>query len=213
MSNVRIGDDMIAHDKTPPKLLKALAVIADTMHQEFAIEPWIASPDKSKQSCILCSLTVRDFLHEIGFGDAVVRPCCFYIDAHRGKKQLHSLAIGHPEDRPKEEWRWIGHMACVVPSAQTLIDTTLFQAKREAWPELPGMAAVYYAPGVFQTEKYHGLSGIAGMLREEGDYWCRAVWFDKPSNDWRQAGDAKDTSRRKRIIALMAERFQPWRDY
>jgi hypothetical protein len=142
-------------------LPKAITVVSEHMHLLFAVEPWIAHADKSKECCILCSLTVRDFLHGIGFTDAVARPVSTYIDAQHNGKRLSRLIIGHPkDDHPVKTMRWQGHMVCVVPSHGMLIDTTLHQAQRPAWPELPGIVAVPLMTSV--TSRADGrLSGVA----------------------------------------------------
>jgi hypothetical protein len=72
MSNIRLGDMMVM-GRPPRELLKALATIAGTLHPAFDSHPRIA-PGKSKESCVLCSLAVRDFFNNIGFDDAAVRP-------------------------------------------------------------------------------------------------------------------------------------------
>src|SRR4051794_15795251 len=77
--------------RTPAKLLKALAVIARDLHPRLQIEGF-----RSYGQCILCALTVRDFLQDIGFMDARVASVMFHVQAQRGETTLHGLRIGEP---------------------------------------------------------------------------------------------------------------------
>jgi hypothetical protein len=54
--------DMIVSGEFPPKLVKALAVIANTLHPAFDRQPWLGAPGWSKRSCVLASLACRGFL-------------------------------------------------------------------------------------------------------------------------------------------------------
>src|SRR5262252_7800728 len=130
--NTRLGDMMVVGNP-PAKLWKALAVIADALHPSFELEPRIA-PGISKSSCVICALTVRDFLRAIGFDMARVAPVCAVMWASENGKQLHSLGIGHPDDDSAFADRWSGHLVVVIGAF--LIDATLYGAQRPQWPDL-----------------------------------------------------------------------------
>ena len=193
-------------------LPKAITVVSEHMHSLFAVEPWIVRADKSKESCILCSLTVRDFLHEIGFTDATVRSVATYVDAQHNGERLSRLIIGHPEDdRPVKTTRWRGYMVCVVPSHNMLIDTTLYQAQRPAWPELPGTVAVPLIDFSDRPRRWPfvwcGLQAISAVVMQREDHFARVIWFDRPMNSWRHEADARNTSRRSNVVRQLVRLY------
>jgi hypothetical protein len=206
-------DDLHVFARTSAKMTKALAVIAAHLHQTYALQPWTRHADVSKESCILASLTVRDFLHKVGFKDAEVRPVSCYMQAQENRELLHSLCIGHPSDTPKEG-RWIGHMVVVVPSEDILIDTTLYPTKRPQWNHLPGMICANYDTNARDT--FHGKKPIGGLSYgggTEDEYTFDLMWLDAPANqDWRGGGDAKEKWRRRDVVKAMVNAFGKWRD-
>src|SRR5687767_8210687 len=188
---IRLGD-LLVHGEPPAKLLKALAVIADRLHPEF---DKVVIPGRSKESCVLCSLTVRDFLWKIGFRDAKAVPCRFIIRAFRPDgSEVHSLGIGGTGK--VEPNRWDGHMAVTV--GETLIDPALYQAKRPAWPDLPGMFAV-------PTGKTwsHGdlLAGGTG-LQPDGTT-LEVAWGLRDDDRWRSAPDAVERHYRQPVVKAL----------
>lgn len=206
--------DLHVHGAPPPSLGAALFVIATEMHERFA-EVASFKENISLKSCILCSLTVRDFMIRIGFKDAEVRPCCFVIraDTLDGKEQLHSLAIGQPDfkmgkDRSKGGW-W-GHMVCVLPAAGWLIDTTLFQAKRVYWKELPGMFAAPLDPGErpvsVQDIDHHSLAAFRAV--SGAGHVLRLQWLDQPENRYWKNGPDTAPYRRRPIVNQMVETYE-----
>lgn len=205
--------DMRVVGRPPAKLIKALAVIADSLHAEYARLPWIAHANKSKESCVLCSLTVRDFLFKIGFTDVVVAPVYCVIRAMKEDGQLlHSLAIGETNlSAPKRHGRWNGHMVVLLPTDGYLIDTTLYPARRPQWPELPTMIAAPINRAV--AGQIFGLSPLAGLSfgaldGAGGDI----VWLDQPKNKlWRDGSDAKKP-RRQTVVNALVQKFGPWQD-
>jgi hypothetical protein len=202
---IELGDMSVL--ATPPaKLAKALAVIAEYLHPEFARQPWIAGPDKSKECCVLCSLAVRDFLRAIGYQDARVRPAILVVRAKRDDTELHSVGVGVPGKRP-EPGCWNGHMVVTIPSIHWLIDTTVYQAIRPAWPTLSGMVALpCFKRSVLRGE--YRLIASAGM--EEGPYLAGIMWFANPRNSsWKDGGDARP-ERRVAVVGTMIEKFHPW---
>jgi hypothetical protein len=207
-----LGDLMMV-GVPPGKLIKALVVIADTLHQEYSRQPWIAHPDTSKDSCVLCALTVRDFLRKIGFEDARAIPVCVAMQATKNGELLHSLGIGHPEGARKEKGRWPGHLVVTVPSAGYLIDSVLYGARRRQWPHLPGMMAVPLQPGAIS--RVFGLEPLAGIQSDAASdsYEFTLVWLDNPDNmAWRQGKDAREKWRRKPVVKAMLDKFGVWHD-
>lgn len=199
----------------PPKLLKALAVIADTLHAEFARVPNIEHPDKSKESCVLSSLAVRDFLRAVGFVNAGVRPVAVVMRAFTGDTPLHSLGIGLPGTPRDDDRRWCGHLVAWVPGSRVLIDTTLYQAIRPQWPDCPRMLALACqddedkqpVPG-FDLPM---LTAISLTDSEQSGYAFEACYLDDRRNtSWRQGPDARNRDLRRPVIKAMRSKFGVW---
>ncbi len=205
----------IGDRKLPGKLAKAIAVITP-IHDEFAAQPWIAHADKSKESCVLCALTVRDFLQRIGFKNARVQSVTAIIKAHKDGEEIHSLGVGTPMDREVIHGKWAGHLITAVDGF--LIDTTISPWKRPAWPDLPEMIVME----MFEEMNHrpalpHGkLWPIAAMRSDEGDgKEIEFVYLDRPDNQsWkdRQRGGDSDKKRRRAVVDALVKRFGPWRD-
>ncbi len=115
--------DMLVLGSPQPKLIKSLAVIADVLGPEYGKEPSIEVRSKPPYPSVLASLIVSEFLRSIGFVAARVRPVCTVIRAEQHGEELHSLAIGHPEDEGAGRAKWGGHMVTVVD--RFVIDVTL----------------------------------------------------------------------------------------
>ncbi len=215
MRAIQLGDMTVLGDM-PAKLLKALAVIADTLHPAFALQPWIANDDKSKESCVLCSLTARDFLRKIGFADARVRPVVTVMRATRQGQELHSLGIGVPGTPHGWPLEWNGHAVIHIPSASALVDTTLYRAKRPQWPDLPGMLAINTTDYARRDTKVWGLDVVVGAeIRDtdDPDYLYELVYLDNPTNTgWRRGPDARDKWKRRDVLAALRARFGTWQD-
>lgn len=196
----------------PAKLLKALAVIAARLHPSFDALPWI-KPGISKSSCVLCSLAVRDFLFRIGFTDAEVAPVLMAVRAFRDGKELHTLGIGTTDLREAAtaKVKWPGHLIVRLPTTGYLIDTTLYQARRQHWQHLAGMMAAPLATEV--DDRPFGLRPIVGLSltapdKAEVEMW----WLDQPGNKfWRRGGDA-GPRRRLDVVNSMVREFGTWRD-
>lgn len=208
MSIVFLADLALVVDVPPVRLLKPLAVIGRYLHEYFDREPWIVSTDWSKHSCILCALTVRDYLRRLGFA-ARVRPVCVIMGATQDGRQLHSLGIGQPGDPPRQNG-WPGHL--VTECEGILIDTTLYPARREHWPRLPGMTAVPIKRITDPEAQRFGLWPIAGlnMTNDDPGYDFSLGWFDNPDNrSWLAAPDAK-AARRANVVNQLAAATKPW---
>jgi hypothetical protein len=206
-----LGELYVVEPYPPAKLLKALAVIADTLHPAFDLRPDI-KPFYSRRGCVISSLTVRDFLVRIGF-NAIVRPVATAIWAERDGKLLHSLAIGAPYDKRDVKDSWKGHMVVTVttPDGEFLIDTTLYPVRRPQWRELPGMMALALSDK--RIRAWWRLEVIAsaayGVEREE----VSIGWFDNPRNkSWQYGPDGRDPFRRAPVIAALIEKFGVWED-
>lgn len=210
--------DMNVHVDASPKLLKALAVIASNLHQTMERD---LTPGITHESCILCSLVMRDFLFRIGFRDAEVRPALVIVTAHDATTgaEIHTLGIGR--DKPgmvtrDGAKRWEGHLVTLIPSAGVLIDATLYSARRPAWPTLPGMVALPTMPGEAGDEIW-GLKPIAGMeavspTSAGNSARVAIVYLDQPSNKiWKKAPDA-GRSRRETYVRSLVETFGVWHD-
>lgn len=207
---MNLSDDILVGNDVPAKVIKAMAVIGTQLHQTFDVQPWIERVGKSKESCILCSLAVRDFMRAIGF-EAKVVTVCAVLQALRGEKLLHSAGIGVPAPINTRPGYWNGHMVCVLPREKVLIDTTLFQVKRPAWPHLPGIVAVKLADDPNPIVAF-GMTAIGGLcIEDDEDYQFTLLWLDRPQNNWRK-NDGRDKRRRQPAVAAMTKAFGTWRD-
>jgi hypothetical protein len=209
--NIRLGDMMVVGDP-PAKLWKALAVIADALHPGFDLHPEIV-PGKSKESCVLCSLTVRVFLRAIGI-EAKVAPVTVIMWADQNGRRLHSLGIGHSENqRLPDDGYWSGHL--VVTAEGFVIDTTLYSARREQWPDLADMVALPINRSADDESKIFGLDQLAGatIADDERGYSFNIGWLDNPKNKrWREGPDARDRARRLPVVRHLIKRFGKWED-
>jgi hypothetical protein len=204
---IQVGD-MSVMGAPSVKLLGALAAISEVLHPEFAKQDGGSYGEFSKDSCVLASLTVREFLYDIGYTRAEVRPVMTILRARRGGVELHSLGIG-VTDQPdiERKGRWIGHMVAVIPEEGWLIDTTLFEAaSRAAWKgAIGGMAAV-----ALETEKLftRNLPVLAQYAVRNGETTFQCLWMDNPTNKrWRGVGDANRRHWRTPVAKAMADAF------
>lgn len=206
-----LGDLTVA-GRPPAKLVKALATIASGLHSGFDALPWIA-PGKSKSSCVLASLTIREFLVRIGYRDASVVPCLATVRAFLDGRQEHSLGIGRvdPGDRAPPG-HWPGHMVVSIPSAGWLIDSTLYPARRPQWQALPGMMAVPLQVPPLRVGEFDALAGLRAERDDGGE--IELMWLHQPGNRaWRQGPDAIHAERRRDVAAALTNAFQQhWRE-
>lgn len=201
--------DLLIVGKPPAKFVKALAAVAAVLHPAF---DQIAVPGKSKESCVLCSLTVRDFLWKAGFKDARVVTVYLAIRAvDKGGVEIHSVGVGDHNGTvptldnrklPDTDAHWSGHMVVEVPSAGYLVDTTLYQTKRPAWPDLTGMMAV---PIERDGAQSFSLDHIAAIRAVQPDGSMLTMWWlAQPNERWRGAADCERGRRAPVIKALLS---------
>lgn len=194
--------DLLLCGEPPLEFTKAMAVVSATLHELWAQE--LRGSEVSKISCVLSSITVRDFLFQAGFKDARVEPVFTYMAAYRHGEMIHNLGIGKPDESPSQEGHWAGHMIAVIPSIEYIVDTTLYQAMRPQWPDLPPMLAT---PTTQIDADYGGFRALAGlqMPKEDEGYMFEALWLHTPDNvKWRKAPDIEGMRlKRKRIVAKM----------
>lgn len=182
-----------------PKMLKALAVISVGAHAAYDALPDNVKPTGgSRDLCLFMSLAIRDFLVGIGYRDATVRTCGVVIDGQRDGVELRSIGIGMPGD-PDRSGKFNGHAGVEIPSLKFLLDPTLGQAKRDRFPDLPGMMAlpiVEVDPPII----FEGLKLLTGFEREDGT--LRVAYFDRSDIDFRRQLDYLDPRSRERRRAV-----------
>ena len=190
---------MLVGGKPPLKLTKALTVISEMLHPTWAFDHLDGS-DISKTSCVLASLTVRDFLFRAGLRDAAVEPVFTYMEAQQDGAMIHNLGIGKPDVPASSPNHWAGHMVVVLREAGFLIDTTLYQAQRPQWPDLPNMIATpLNGDGKF-LGAYQALGGLH-IPPDETGYSFDIAWFHVPQNTgWKKAPDVENMRRKRKLI-------------
>jgi hypothetical protein len=218
---MKLGEITIVSNRkiTDVKLLKALATL-NYIHDEFDATGVMAFPGKSKESCILSALTVRDFLQRVGFKQASVRSVGVMIRAFRNDIELHSVGVGLPARFYTPDAKgmydssgWNGHLVATVEGY--LIDVTMSPWKREQWPDLPEMLVMPVEEPNAQSFPLNGLHAIATMWLSESEdksYTADVLYLDQPTNrSWKIAPDAgKD--RRRAVTDALVKRFGPWRE-
>lgn len=194
--------DMTVMGAPSPKLRNALKIIASHLHPEYNKVSWLPYKDRSKESCILCSLTVREFLVRAGFQEAKARPVSLYLSAHKDGRMVKRLMAPDPDDKRQLPARWPGHMVVVIPSDAYLIDTTLYQAMRPQWKSLPGMVALPLYPVNDRLMSMKQLSCVSWT--EEDGYKVTLGWLDAPTNtSWRRSGLDREKNVRRPIVNKM----------
>jgi hypothetical protein len=85
-----------------------------------------------------------------------------------------------------------------------MIDTTLYNAQRQAWPALPGMVAAPVQRGTGAVVRWDLRLPLFCALRlADGDYALEATWLDNDANNgWASAPDAA-RERRTGVIAAL----------
>lgn len=196
---MHIGD-LYIFDEFQSELLNALEIIAHNMHDLYNADGRFIH-DISKQSCVLCSLTVRDFLFNAGFRDVEVRPVFVAIRAIENNKEIYSLGIGNLDHKSKPDLkRWQGHMVVYLPSEKVIIDTTLYQAKRPYWSNLPPMMVTPFD----DSHDQWNLKSISSVMAEQEQKVLTIQWFDQPMNKhWKRGPDTSKRRREPIVKAMM----------
>ena len=194
--------DLLVCGKPSLKLTKALAVIADLLHDEWARDGYAVS----KRSCVLSSLCVRDFLFQAGIRDAVVEPVFTYMEAQQDGVMTHNLGIGKPDEPASSPSHWPGHMVVVSRQEGYLIDTTLYPARRPHWPDLPNMIAAPLNGSGRVFGEFNALGGLH-IPQDASGYSFDIAWLHTPLNvSWKRAPDVNNLRRkRKRIVDKMTQ--------
>lgn len=183
--------DMMVIGHPPAKLLKALAVISKYLHPIFEADPRV-EPGISRRSCILMSLTVRDFLHKVGFADARCQACAFTLYGFPIGSETQFHSVGMVPDSVGDGWP--GHVVVLVDD--WLIDTTLYQVQRPVWEGLAGMTA---APALTFPEAPLG----ADIRNEEKGIRLELTWAAIDRASWKSAPDAHRTRRQAAVSRLV----------
>lgn len=210
MKTVPLGDMAVLGDvgAPPAKMWKALAVIAAHLHRSYDDVSGFA-PGASKDKCLFASLAVRDFLVGIGFADATVRGCALFVYADdKQGKQLWSVGCGVPGERDIVG-KFNGHAVVTVPSIKFMIDTTLYQAQRPQFVDLPGMAALpYYEPQHGGIRALYGLPIFAHVIAEHADRDVGVAWLDRPDLPWKKSEDFRfKNARRISVTKALCDAF------
>jgi hypothetical protein len=195
-----LGDLLINDEDGRPPLpvMKAMTIIAEHLHSTFDM---YYEDGVSRDSCILVSAVLRDFLFRVGFHDAEVRSVSFYIERRKGDEIVHNLMIGRPGD-PDKNGRWNGHMVVFMPKTGWLLDCTLYQAQRGQWEQLPGMVATPIRTSITSD----GRTIISGFGTIVDDEAIVAAWIDVPENTrWRTAPDLLKGGKRERSRRAVAD--------
>lgn len=200
--------DMLVLGNYQPKLLKALAVIADTIHPAFA-----AQGRNSTDKCILVSHAARDFLCKLGF-DAHVRSVSCIMRSFSGDTELHSLTIGAPPaaygaTQPTVvPGHWDGHLVVTCPAERLLLDCTLGQAIRPQWNgALAPMMALPLEKQLRQRPVF-GMPRITGAeFTDDPGFTFWIMWLDRAGNNsWRKTGDTEPW-RRDMVVRALRTKF------
>lgn len=213
---MRLGD-LYVHGTPPAKLVKALAVIAHTLHPEFDRVPRLAE-GRSRMSCVLVSHAVRDFLWKIGFKEARLQTVYGAVRAYDAEgEEIHSLGVGDHTNVPTLDNKpvpdtathWSGHMVVVVDG--WLIDCTCYQMQRPAWPDLPGMVAIPVETEDDGTRVF-GMRPLAGLDGGLEGRRMTLAYFEQENERWRVSSPDLERSRRAPVIKALVAKFNPWRD-
>jgi hypothetical protein len=206
--NPQFGDMTIGFEPgdLPPRIWKALAVIAEHTHQTYE-QFGVGS---SKDKCLFTSLAIRDFLVAIGYTDATVRGCTLFIYANDPDgNEIWSLGLGVPGD-PDRPDKFNGHAVVTVPSLNLLLDPTMYQAKRSHWRDcITGMMAVSFYEPKDDSPTWRNMSVISGASHEYDDRTVSVLWADRPELQWRKSEDFRiRNARRIAVTKALCEAFE-----
>lgn len=201
MAAVRRQGDFVTIGEPSPQLNVALQFLGENLHPVLD-QVKILPRGWSRSACILCSLTVRDFLRACGIA-AEVRSVAAFIFIVEPGKPLARLMIG-ADDTVAKPGIWPGHM--VVTAEGFLIDTTMHGIDHPR-VRCPRMAAVPLAKTNQPVVNGHAV--IADFSVKTRDLGLQITWLDRSENDWRQQPDACAKKHRRKVLAkLLNARMQ-----
>ena len=213
---VTLGDMTVVDPAAlPGRLLAALGIIGTEFHPAFDRQPWLREPGYSKQSCLLTSLTVRDFLREIGFADANVRSVAAVMRAEherpRGAFARHRRArFGQVPGAG----RFAGHIVAVVPERAAPDRHDALSGD----PAAMARRAHRHDGGALRRAAIRRAHVRACAVcrrndrRRRGRFAMTIVWLDRRDNKvWRKGGDNEEW-RRVAVLAALRERIAAGED-
>jgi hypothetical protein len=168
----------------------------------------------SGNHCILASMTVRDFLRQIGF-KAEVKSVELAIEAtaFESNMPLYTLGVGCNKlwNQPYTGKDWDGHLVVATPGY--IIDMTYYQMRRLAWQWIEDVAIVPRNDKLASVQMDNGqtLPVIAQIEEEveEHNYKYTAKWLSYSNNKgWLTAPDYKIVSKRR---GLTEELIETWK--
>lgn len=199
---MRIFGEMVLLGEPQEKLLRAMAVVADTLHLAYdAVSP----PGWSKTACIRSSRTVELFFQRIGL-DAQSRPVALLLTINNhADKQATVRLIGSEDGRANNSPGWNGHMITICEGF--LIDPTFSQIDKTR--KLPTMLALPTAdlPVVLNLKPLARFQAAAhGKL-------LVARWLDTPkSRTWMKVTDPNSPKLSRNdveeIVSMMVDKFK-----
>lgn len=191
---IRQIGDMLIVGLPPPPLMAAIETLALHIHPLFDRDPRTRRGG-SKECCVLCALTARDFLARMGF-DARVAP----VAAVLRTEQL-TVGVGMPGSAAPSG-KWAGHL--VALAGGYLIDLALYCARRPNWSFIRGMVALPVAGTV--PNKINGLPVLAGF---NVDRTFSAAWLANDANTGWQAAPDTECSLREPVVAALYAGMSP----
>jgi hypothetical protein len=215
--------DMHVVGQPPAKLLKAMAVIADTLHPAYDAQ---ITPENeaagdgriggSKTSCIFSSLAACDFLRQIGFKRARVTTCYLFVRSYDAEgAETYSLAVGDHDQlaefgltgkrMPDSDTHWSGHMVCEVDG--WVIDATMYQCQRPAFDGMPGMMALEIGSGM----PVLGLQPLAGVKTKGEQGSMMLMWLRQRNRRWQESLPDVSIVRRAKVVRALVQKFGHWR--
>lgn len=189
---MRINQELIVSGTPKPELARALVFLSERLHSEIGRE-------RSKVACVFCSLIIRDFLLEIGFGASVASVIAAYGSNAGGPMSLMGT-IGQPS-APVYGFDWAGHL--VVISDGFLIDATA--RPQGSWSGPRGMLVAPLLPEPRPLQ--FGSPVMARIVAKRGNVTFCFLWCDTKNNGWESKPDAT-WDFRDQVVANLVSRFR-----
>lgn len=170
---------MLVIGKVPERLIEPLRAV-EKLHTAFDRAP-VKVAEGSRDSCILCALTIAELLAEFDIPAEAV-PVAAIATA---EGVAHGVGVG-TEDRPG---RWAGHLVCVADGF--LIDAALYSLP---WDGPKGMMAVQLAPS--------GTINGMPIITQIRTRLHRLAWCKNDNDGWRKYAGRTTSLRRDVVKAL-----------